>query len=115
MNKHTKLFVAAVFTLLISACVLQKKTVSDSDMEAQGFVKAMVISYDVDGCGYMLELVKDKPEGQHECLDQVQSKSGPNECLYGWCDNRFTRDQETLDVPGSLFSVQNKAPRTTEH
>lgn len=60
MNKHTKLFAIAIFISLIAACVTQKKVVSDSEMEAQGFVKAMVISYDVDGCGFMLELNSDK-------------------------------------------------------
>ena len=60
MNKLTKLFVIALFISLVTACVTQKKVVSDSEMEAQGFVKAMVITYEVDGCGYMLELSSDK-------------------------------------------------------
>jgi hypothetical protein len=56
MNKHTKLLLIVILALSFAACGAKKATSSDTDMEAQGFVKAMVIKYDVDGCGYMLEL-----------------------------------------------------------
>ncbi len=60
MNKHTKLFVIALLISLVTACVMQKKAIPDPEMEKQGYVKATVISYEIDGCSYMLELASDK-------------------------------------------------------
>jgi len=73
MNKHTKLFVAGIFALLLIACKHQK-AVSDSEMQAQGFVKAMVISYEIDGCNYMLELESDKSRLEPDGLQPEYQK-----------------------------------------
>ncbi|HTF06000.1 MAG TPA: hypothetical protein VK826_18350 [Bacteroidia bacterium] len=61
MNKHTKLFAVLLAAIFVIACSRAKHiTISDSDMEAQGFVKAMVITMELDGCTYMLEQESDK-------------------------------------------------------
>lgn len=61
MNKHTTISsIFLLFALVISCTPLKKGTASDTDMEKQGFVKAMVITMELDGCTYMIEQESDK-------------------------------------------------------
>ena len=78
MNKHTTIYaIFLAFALVISCTTLKKGTASESNMEKQGFVKAMVVSMELDGCAYMLEQESDKkklepdglqPEFQHDSM-----------------------------------------------
>jgi hypothetical protein len=101
MNKHTKLFVIAIFAVLISACKTQQKTVSDSDMETQGFVKAMVVSYPVDGCGFMLELVSDKSRLEPDGLQPEFQKDSMNV----WIKYTAVPDRMSVCMAGATIDL----------
>ena len=78
MNKHTNIYaILAFFILTVSCTPFKKATVTDSDLEKQGFVKALVITMELDGCTYMLQQEADKknlepdglsPEFQHDSM-----------------------------------------------
>lgn len=100
MNKHTKLLLAALFVVFITACVTQKKT-SDSDMEAQGFVKAMVISYEVDGCGYMLEVESDKSKLEPDGLQPEYQKDS----MKVWIKYKAVPDRMSVCMAGATVDL----------
>ena len=100
MSKHTKLFVVAFLTLLAVACKHQK-VVTDSEMEAQGFVKAMVISYDVDGCGYMLELNSDKSKLEPDGLQPEYQKDSMNV----WIKYKAAPDRMSICMAGATIDL----------
>ncbi len=61
MSKHTNILATVLLSLLLITCTMIKKTtVSEADMEKQGFVKAMIVQLELDGCSYMLEQESDK-------------------------------------------------------
>lgn len=100
MNKHTKLFLAAIFAFVLIACKHQK-AVSDSDMEAQGFVKAMVIAYEIDGCGYMLELTSDKSKLEPDGLQpEFQKDSTPV-----WIKYKAAPDRMSICMAGATIDL----------
>jgi hypothetical protein len=99
MSKHTKLFVIAIFTLLVVACKHQK-AVSDTDMEAQGFVKAMVVSYDVDGCGYLLQLT-DKSRLEPDGLQPEFQKDS----LPVWIKYKAAPDRMSVCMAGATIDL----------
>lgn len=101
MNKHTKLFVIALFAALLTACISQKKTVSDSEMEKQGFVKAMTVKYDVDGCGYMLELVSDKSRLEPDGLQPDFQKDSMNV----WIKYTAAPDRMSVCMAGATIDL----------
>ncbi len=78
MSKHTNIYaIVTVFVLAVSCNVFKKATISDADMEKQGFVKAMVIEMQLDGCTFMVQQESDKknlepdglqPEFQHDSM-----------------------------------------------
>lgn len=100
MNKHTKLFVTVVFALLLLACKHQK-VVTDSEMEAQGFVKAMVISYEIDGCNYMLELVCDKSRLEPDGLQPEYQKDSMNV----WIKYKAAPDRMSICMAGATIDL----------
>lgn len=100
MNKHTKLFVTAVLALLLLACKHQK-VVTDSEMEAQGFVKAMIISYEIDGCNYMLELVSDKSRLEPDGLQPEYQKDSMNV----WIKYKSAPDRMSVCMAGATIDL----------
>lgn len=60
MNKRILIAITLLIGLSIGACVIKKAAATESEMEAQGFVRAMVVEMNLDGCGYMIELSSDK-------------------------------------------------------
>lgn len=100
MGKHTKLFVIAILATLFTAC-MQKKTVSDADMEAKGFVKAMVVKYDVDGCGYMLQLLSDKQRLEPDGMQPEYQKDSLNV----WIKYTVVPDRMSVCMAGSTIDL----------
>lgn len=100
MNKHTKLFVTAILGLLLLACKHQK-VVTDTEMEAQGFVKAMVISYEIDGCNYMLELVSDKSRLEPDGLQPEYQKDSMNV----WIKYKAAPDRMSVCMAGATIDL----------
>lgn len=56
MNKLTNLLVATTILLAASSCKEKKATTATVDYAGQGYVKAMIIDYELDGCKYMIQL-----------------------------------------------------------
>lgn len=78
MKQRSFFLIAIVLGTFISACIFKKATVSDADMEAQGFVRAMVVEMNLDGCGYMIELSSDKSKLEPDGLQpEFQKDSFP--------------------------------------
>jgi hypothetical protein len=62
MYKHNHLLLLLLLPLLVAGCFLKKKDTSASvDYAAQGYVKAIVVDYELDGCRWMLRLDNDDP------------------------------------------------------
>lgn len=100
MNKHTKLLLAAVFMLSLAACITKKATTSDTEMETKGYVKAMVISYEVDGCGYMLELT-DKSKLEPDGLQPEFQKDS----LKVWIKYKAVPDRMSVCMAGATIDL----------
>jgi hypothetical protein len=70
-------------------------------MEAQGFVKAMVISYEVDGCGYMLELSSDKSRLEPDGLQPEYQKDSMNV----WIKYKANPDRMSVCMAGATIDL----------
>lgn len=101
MNKLTKLLVTALFISLITSCLFQKKVVSDADMEAQGFVKAMVVQMELDGCGFMLELNSDKSHLEPDGLQPEFQKDSMNV----WIKYKAAPDRLSICMAGATIDL----------
>lgn len=78
MNKLTNILLALLIVAAASSCKTKSVTASDSDMQAQGYVKAMVVEMNLDGCGFMLELESDKSKLEPDGLQpEFQKDSVP--------------------------------------
>ena len=100
MRKLTLLF-TVLTSVFIVACVTKKVTASDTDMEAQGFVKAMVIRMDLDGCGYMLELAGDKTKLEPDGLQpEYQTDS-----LNVWIKYKAAPDRMSVCMAGQTIDL----------
>lgn len=93
------------FSFLISSCHCKKKTTSETviatpeikkDFEAEGYVKATVVDYQLDACRYLLQLPDEKklepspnlsPEFQKDQLavwvKYIPKKGGMSVCMAG--------------------------------
>jgi hypothetical protein len=71
MRKHTHLLLPVLFVLLFISCQLSKKQEASTptDYSAQGYRKAIVVDYAIDGCQWMLQLENDKPEDDNKKLE----------------------------------------------
>ncbi len=70
-------------------------------METQGFVKAMVISYEVDGCGYMLELDKDKSKLEPDGLQPEFQKDSTKV----WIKYKAAPDRMSVCMAGATIDL----------
>lgn len=100
MNKLTNILVTLLCAVVLASCVVKKATVSDTDMEAQGFVKAMVISYDLDGCGFMLELA-DKSRLEPDGLQPEFQKDSTNV----WIKYKAAPDRMSICMAGATIDL----------
>lgn len=72
MSKLNNLILTATVSLVVFACTpLKKGTAANTDYAAQGYVKAMVIDIELDGCKYMLELESDKKKLEPDGLQEI--------------------------------------------
>ena len=101
MSKHTNILVAVLFCIAAVACVVKKATVSDTDMEKQGYVKAMVLSYEVDGCTYMLELSSDKSKLEPDGLQPEFQKDS----LPVWIKYKAAPDRMSICMAGATIDL----------
>lgn len=70
-------------------------------MEAQGFVKAMIISYEIDGCNYMLELVSDKSRLEPDGLQPEYQKDSMNV----WIKYKSAPDRMSVCMAGATIDL----------
>lgn len=101
MGKHTNILAITVFLAFVAACTIKKATTTESDMQAQGYVKATVIHMDLDGCGYMLELSSDKAKLEPDGLQpefQVDS-------LNVWIKYKEAPDRMSICMAGKTIDL----------
>ncbi|MCD6065349.1 MAG: hypothetical protein K0S33_175 [Bacteroidetes bacterium] len=65
-----------LFVLLLAGCKSAKNT---TDYAAQGYVKATVIKYEVESCGYLLQL-----EGEKKLMPQNLSEGFKKDGMAVW-------------------------------
>ena len=107
MGKHTNILAITIFLTLLTACTVKKATVSEADMEKQGYVKAMVIHMDLDGCGYMLELSSDKAKLEPDGLQPEFQKDSLNV----WIKYKEAPDRMSVCMAGKtidLIEIKNR-------
>lgn len=56
MNKLKHIAVIAAAVLAVTACKTKQKTAAAVDYEKEGYVKALIEDYQLDGCRYMIFL-----------------------------------------------------------
>lgn len=72
MSKLSNLILIATVSLLLFSCSkLKKVTTTNVDYAAEGYVKAMVVDIELDGCKYMLELESDKKKLEPDGLQEI--------------------------------------------
>jgi hypothetical protein len=75
MNKLNNLILITTVSFLVFSCTKFKKATTDNtDYAAQGYVKAMVVDIELDGCKYMLELESDKKKLEPDGLQEIFMK-----------------------------------------
>lgn len=80
---------------------MKKAAKSDTEMETEGFVKAMVVKYDVDGCGYMLELVSDKSRLEPDGLQPDFQKDS----MKVWIKYKSAPDRMSVCMAGATIDL----------
>lgn len=99
MNKAYSIFIAGILMLFTVSC--KEKKLTDTDMEGSGYVKAMVISYEVDGCGYMLELTSDKSKLEPDGLQPEFQKDS----LPVWIKYKAAPDRMSICMAGQTIDL----------
>ncbi|MCU0435775.1 MAG: hypothetical protein MUC87_20110 [Bacteroidia bacterium] len=70
MYKHTHLLLLLFIALISGSCFLRKKEKQQPiDYAAQGYVKALVVDYELDGCKWMLRLDNDDPNDDDKKME----------------------------------------------
>jgi hypothetical protein len=107
MNKLNNLLIIAMLAFGAFACTpLKKGAAAATDYAAQGYVKAMVINMELDGCTYMLELEADKKKLEPDGLQEIfQKDSLPVWIKYKSADRMsICMAGETID----LLDIKNR-------
>lgn len=81
-----------IFSFILFSCNAQKK--AKVDYAKEGYVKAVIIHYNVDGCKYLIEL-----------QDKAKTKLAPNKLA-----DEFKKDKEKIWIK---YVLAKKQPMTT--
>jgi hypothetical protein len=70
MYKHKHLLLLIFIALITGGCFLKKKDAGNTtDYATQGYVKAFVVDYELDGCKWMLRLDNDDPNDDDKKME----------------------------------------------
>lgn len=101
MKKSTIAVIALLIGLSFSACIFKKATKSTPDYAAEGYVKAMVVTMELDGCTYMLELESDKSKLEPDGLQPEFQKDS----LPVWIKYKAAPDRMSICMAGATIDL----------
>lgn len=99
--KRIGIFALILSCILITSCVIKKATSQQVDYAAQGYVKAMVVTMELDGCSYMLELESDKSKLEPDGLQPEFQKDS----LPVWIKYKAAPDRMSICMAGATIDL----------
>lgn len=99
--KRAGIISSLLICVLLVSCIFKKATSSNVDYAAQGYVKAMVVTMELDGCSYMLELESDKSKLEPDGLQPEFQKDS----LPVWIKYKAAPDRMSICMAGATIDL----------